>query len=157
LLDLVRSNLEAFSGIGFVFVRDPNKDEDVERARGAATASYPGNPRDIPNWPASEMFTGWRDSDLNRWPTSFFEFWMPRGNLSVYARVVVHIERQTGTVFSERSWPAIRRNLEIAIPTAGQIGTADAELTKKLLMDHRAKLFPTAVELWKVLAELDPM
>lgn len=156
LLDLVRSNPEAFDGVGFVFARNVNEEVSVRNAKKAAVSHYPTDPKEISNWPSGDMFVGWPGDDIDRWPMAFVEFWMPQKRLSIYARVVSHVERQTRTIFSERSWPTVRRMIKLTLPTAARIQTADADLTRQVLGNEDGVLFSTAFDLSRTLAELDP-
>ena len=154
LLDLVRSNPDAFDSVGFVFVKGRNRPAVVERARENAAELYTGN-EDIQTWSSGDMFTGWME-DVHRWPSSFIEFWMPRNQLSVFGRIMIFRELQTGTIFARRGcWRAIRNNIEIEVPTVTDISRNDAKVAKRMLKKHRNVLFSKPLDLWKALVKLE--
>ncbi len=157
LLDLVRSEPKIFAHVGFVFARNSNDDTSVEAAKKSVAASHPELEEDILNWSPNDMFTGWDQDELDRWPRTFFELWMPDGKLTVYARQIVHVDDRTQTVFSTRMWPQMRQKLGIRLPKAAEIGTADADLAARVLGSEEGLLFSSGGDLWKALTTLNPL
>jgi hypothetical protein len=92
------------------------------------------------------MFIGWKERDLNRWPRTFIEFWMPGDNLRVFGRKVVYFDDTEGNVMTHRSWPAVRGCVTGEFPTAVKIGQVDGPMSKKIIEKNGNALY-TSFEL----------
>jgi hypothetical protein len=153
ILDLIRANHDQFGTIGFVFVNVISTKRAVEAARRALKKQANVQATTVDALPYDGIFTGWTDADLGRWPASFIEFWLsPRGKLYVYGRQVRFFEPKTGSVFTVRSWAAIRSQFPADAPTAANIARVDANIAANLLADgDGGLLYPSPKDLWKAL------
>ena len=146
LLDLVAADPNRFSDIGFVFASTASTSEDRRGARQSLLASRPQDAKAISALPEHGMFIGWKERDLNRWPRTFIEFWMPGDNLRVFGRKVVYFDDTEGNVMTHRSWPAVRGCVTGEFPTAVKIGQVDGPMSKKIIEKNGNALY-TSFEL----------
>jgi hypothetical protein len=155
ILDLVSTAPEKFGTIGFVFADEDTTPKARKAARQNLKNQLPARANEIVSLPDSGMFTGWEESDLERWPSSFIEFWLPRhGKLSVYGRQVQLFGHGTGSVFTKKSWSSIRSQLPENAPKAASIAAADAGTAAKLLSKHGSLLYSSPKDLALALLEL---
>jgi hypothetical protein len=155
LLDMVRAEPELFAGIGFVFTRNSPSRADTEKALQAVGKAHTQKLKEIEQWPSGNMFLNWKSNDVRRWPAKFFEFWMPRNRLSVFARETAYLDPELGAVLARPAWPGIKADLKRPLATATEIGKADAALANQVLNTSGNRLFDTPEQLWKVLVELE--
>ncbi|KAF2991124.1 phospholipase D family protein [Methylocystis sp. MJC1] len=155
LLDMVRVNPELFEDIGFVFVRYLSDKVEIERARRSLGKVHPAKRKEINEWPSSNIFAGWSESEIRRWPSTFFEFWMPGEKLSIMAREVAYFNHDDGAVFAKSAWQAVKARLDGALPTRNAIAKADGKIAKIIIeRSDEGQLFQSPDELWKVLVKL---
>ncbi|MBV1700606.1 MAG: phospholipase D family protein [Hyphomicrobiales bacterium] len=155
LLDLVYNEPELFEDIGFVFVRRPVSDEQAENARKEIISKLPDKKNEINNWTKSNMFAGWTEFDVKRWPITFIEFWMPKEKLKVIGREVVYPDSKDGSVLTRRAWSSVMKQISRPLPTTEEIGALDGDIAKKVFdqfeQQEGGRIFRDGKELWKVL------
>lgn len=156
LLDLVRSNPEAFDGVGFTFSSNLVPEEDAEEARRAVADQHVQQRPEIEQWPRGNIYYGWPEADVRQWPSTFIDFYMPNSRLYINGMETAFLIPEKGVVLCKRRLAALKRNLPISWPTREQIQAVDADVVTRLLSKHGGgKLFPTANHLWKELATLE--
>ncbi|OIQ65509.1 hypothetical protein GALL_529310 [mine drainage metagenome] len=134
ILDLVRECPKQFGPIGFVFANLASTKEEKLQARRILKTQAGVQAKDIDDLPDEGIFTGWDKEELGRWPASFIEFWISsRGNLYVCGRRVRFFEPNTGSVFTIKSWSAVRSFLPSGAPKAKAIAEADADVATAIL------------------------
>lgn len=99
------------------------------------------------SWPADDMFCGWGAEDLAQWPSLFFEFWIPRNRLSVYARDMRFKELKTGSVFTTTKQRGWRSKLGVRMPSLEEIGIKDAALARQIVEERGSVVFPSGYAL----------
>jgi hypothetical protein len=158
LLDIVRNDPSKFKGIGFVFVSGSVSSEDAELVRKAIAAEHSDERKKILNWQQRDTFT-WDDKRVIRmWPYLFFEFYMPKDTLRVFARKVEYRSEACLAVLTSRDLSAIKEQVEQVegtMPKLGSVGQVDAELARRILGDEEAAFFDNADDLLKRLDEVE--
>lgn len=154
LLDLVRNDPDQFAAIGFVLVRGYTTKREREAARIELKKQSNVKEADVDQWLDDDIYTGWDETEVRRWPASFIEFWLkPRGKLSVCGRQVRFFEPKTGSIFSEENWATIQSQLPPNVPTVEDIERKDALMAAELLGDEYEGLLYSASDLSKALIE----
>lgn len=152
LLDAVRAAPEKFAGIGFVFVSRPNGAEDLASAVAAAQAKGSA----VDSWDTKHAFTGWDSDNVDIWPTTFMEFWIPREKLTIVGHLAqLHLPDE-GTVLAATGWKQIAKIINEPLPTKAAIEKSDATLAKLILGKESGVLFADARALAQRMAELAP-
>jgi len=150
LLDAVRAAPDKFAGIGFVFVSKPNSAQELASAVAAARAKGGA----IDDWDTKHVFTGWDKSDVDIWPTSFIEFWIPREKLTIVGHLAqLHLPDE-GAILAASGWRQIAKIINEPLPTKAAIEKTDAALAKLILGERGGILFANARALAQRLAEV---
>ena len=137
LLDMVLADPGRFEDVGFVLASTSSTDE--ERAAARRSAKKAGVPKEIVDGASdNDLFTGWDEADVLRWPTSFIELWMPRGKLYLWGRTLRGIDPQGGNVIARRDMRSIRRLLPADCPTFEEIARTDVEAVGSLIQSGAA-------------------
>lgn len=154
LLDLVRAKPQHFANVGFVFTGIASTEEQRRAAREAAAEGLEEEGASFASWPAGDIFCGWGDEDLAQWPSLFFEFWIPRTRLSVYARDLRFREPETGSIFTtkQRGWLS---RLGVRTPSLTEVGNQDAELARRIVGERGSVVFPSGYALREQLERME--
>nr|WP_313427747.1 hypothetical protein [Brevundimonas diminuta] len=154
LLDLVRAQPQHFANVGFVFTGVASTEEERRAARKAATEGLEEEGAAFASWAAGDIFCGWGGGDLAQWPSLFFEFWIPKSRLSVYARDMRFKELKTGSIFTtkQRGWLS---NLGVNPPSLKEAGNQDAELARRIVEERGSVVFPSGYALREQLERME--
>lgn len=132
LLDMVIAHPEAFEGVGFVFCSTSSTEKQRDAARRSARKA--GIPQEVIDETSEhDMFIGWDEQDVRRWPVSFIEFWMPGRKLRMYARTIRALDPVPGNVFARKSKRALRKLLPDGCPEFNDAAEIDADLAGRLI------------------------
>ena len=114
LLRTVANDPSRFRGIGFVFttsradVTDRDQAASALERRDDERAKRPlgrDDRRKLRTWNVGDLFTGWREQDLDAWPRRFVCIHRPRARASYWFYRRAHdifLEENGGVVFAER-------------------------------------------------------
>ncbi len=155
VIDVVQQNSEKFEDIGFVFV---NKKSNREAAENAQKELKQSIQLDIGAVGPANFFSGWKPSEIRRWPTLFFEFWLGSGGPKVYAReVIIKMPNQGFLYSSGRAWPAIKASILSSIiwPTPNEINSADEAIAKKIIRSYSNGVLFKSRELCDVIYKMN--
>lgn len=154
LLDLVRAQPQHFANVGFVFTGVASTEEERRAARKAAAEGLEEEGAAFASWAAGDIFCGWGEGDLAQWPSLFFEFWIPKSRLSVFARDMRFKELKTGSIFTtkQRGWLS---NLGVNLPSLKEAGNQDAELARRIVEERGSVVFPSGYALREQLERME--
>lgn len=152
LLEIVCAAPERFAGVGFVFVKKPVPREDhvaiVEGAKDIIGEKFSSTAAN-----SLEVFSGWREEDVKRWPGSFIEFWMPRDRLTIIpCSLEARVPKRGGIVSLISDWKSFKN--KFPLPTKSFAQETDAALTKKILDKCGSRLFVNGAELAQIVNKL---
>jgi hypothetical protein len=152
LLDMVRNDPSTFKNVGFVFVRGIVSSEDAKTIKHEISKKYPRDKRDIMQSSRGNMFM-WDDEDEVRiWPNLFFEFYITKNKLRVFAREIGY--RDTDAFIVKGAALAVKNQVGL-IPPLKSVGQADAQMARKIIGDEGGVFFANADDLLKRLIEVE--
>ena len=134
LLDMVLANPDLFEDVGFVLASTSSThDERIAARKSARKAGVEKAIIDAAG--DNDLYTGWDEADVLRWPTSFIELWMPRTKLHVWGRTLCGIDPAGGNVIAKKDLRSVRTLLPPDCPAFDDVARLDGEPVGRLVKD----------------------